>query len=84
MKDFFKKIIIKIITWQTKVLIKRNSPKIIAITGNLGKTSTKDFIYAAIRKNLTDGKGDTLVLASKKSMNSDFGVPLTVLRLETG
>lgn len=84
MKDFFKKIIITIITWQAKVLIKRNSPKIIAITGNLGKTSTKDFIYAAIRKNLINDKGEALVLASKKSMNSDFGVPLTILRLETG
>ncbi len=84
MKDFFKKIIIKIITWQAKVLIKRNNPKIIAITGNLGKTSTKDFIYAAIRKNLINEKGETLVLASRKSMNSDFGVPLTVLGLETG
>ncbi len=84
MKNFFKKIIIKIITYQARILLKRNNPKIIAITGNLGKTTTKDFIYTAIRKNLCREDGDSLVLASKKSMNSDFGIPLTILRLETG
>lgn len=84
MKDFLKKIIVIIITWQARYILKKNSPKVIAVTGNLGKTSTKDFIYAALKKNLVDEDGDTLVLASKKSMNSDTGVPLTILNLESG
>lgn len=84
MKNFFKKIVIKIITWQATFLLKKNNPKIIAITGNLGKTSTKDFIYTALRKNLLSQKGDSLVLASKKSMNSDIGIPLAILGLESG
>lgn len=84
MKEFLKKIIIKIITWQAKILLKRNSPLIIAVTGNLGKTSTKDFIYSAIHKNLLSEKGECLVLATQKSMNSEFGVPLTILQLKTG
>lgn len=84
MKGLFKKTIVQILTWQAQFLLKRNNPKIIAITGNLGKTSTKDFVYAALRKNLLNEKGDSLVLASKKSMNSDFGIPLTILGMESG
>ena len=52
MKDLLKKIIVKIITWQARYIIRKNSPKIIAITGNLGKTSTKDFVYSALKKNI--------------------------------
>ncbi len=84
MKDYIKKIIVKIITWQARFLLRRYNPKIIAVTGNLGKTSTKDFIFLALEKNLINEKKETIVLASKKSMNSDLGVPLTILRLETG
>lgn len=84
MKGFFKKIVVKILTWQAQFLLKKNKPKIITITGNLGKTSTKDSIHAALRKNLIDTKDNSLVLASKKSMNSDFGIPLTILGMETG
>lgn len=84
MRGIFKKIIVKILTWQALFLLKRNNPKIIAITGNLGKTSTKDSIYAALHKNLLNENGESLVLASKKSMNSDFGIPLTILGMESG
>lgn len=84
MKEIFKKIILKILTWQARFIIKRYNPKIIAITGNLGKTSTKDFIYAALNKNLLNENGEKVVLASKKSMNSEWGVPLTILELNTG
>ncbi len=84
MKNLFKEIITKIITWQASFLLKKHKPKIIAITGNLGKTTTKDFITAALKKNLISEKGDYLVLASKKSMNSEIGIPLTILGLESG
>lgn len=84
MRDILKKIVVKILTWQAKFLLKKNNPKIIAVTGNLGKTSTKDSIYAALRKNLLDQRDDSLVLASRKSMNSDFGIPLTILGMESG
>ena len=47
-------------------------PKIIAITGSVGKTSTKDAIYAVISKNY-------YVRKSEKSYNSELGLPLTIL-----
>ncbi|MEI6352913.1 MAG: UDP-N-acetylmuramoyl-tripeptide--D-alanyl-D-alanine ligase [Candidatus Nomurabacteria bacterium] len=84
MKDFFKKNVLAIITFQAKFVLKKNNPTIIAVTGNLGKTSTKDFIYCALKDNLVDNNGETLVISSKKSMNSDFGIPLTILELPSG
>ena len=84
MKDIFKKIIVTILIFEVKLILKKNKPKIIAITGNLGKTTTKDFIFEALKDNLIDQNKNSLVLASKKSMNSEFGVPLTILELNTG
>ncbi len=74
MKNFFKKIVITIITLEAKVLLSRHKPVIIAITGSVGKTSMKDAVYSIIKKHYSARKSD-------KSFNSDIGVPLTVLGL---
>lgn len=75
MKALFKTIIENILTFEAGVLLRRHKPKIIAITGSVGKTSTKDAIYAAIKNN-------TYARKSEKSFNSvDIGVQLTVLGL---
>ncbi|MDQ1282061.1 MAG: UDP-N-acetylmuramoyl-tripeptide--D-alanyl-D-alanine ligase, partial [Patescibacteria group bacterium] len=84
MKNYFKKIVLTIITWQAIIILKKNNPIIVGVTGNLGKTSTKDFIYNALKHNLKGEDGHTLVLSSKKSMNSEFGIPLTILEEESG
>ncbi len=52
--------------------LKRHKPFIIGVTGNLGKTGTKDAIYAVLKDHFH-------VRRSEKSMNSEFGVPLTIL-----
>lgn len=52
--------------------LKTYKPKIIAVTGNIGKTSTKDAIFAAIATTYSARK-------SYKSFNSEIGVPLTIL-----
>lgn len=74
MKSFFKKVIAKIIEIEARLVLKKYRPTIIAITGSVGKTSTKDAIYAVLAKNLH-------VRKSEKSFNSEIGVPLTVLGL---
>ncbi len=74
MKNFFKKIVISILTLEAKVLLGRHKPVIIAITGSVGKTSMKDAIYSIVKKHYSARKSD-------KSFNSDIGVPLTVLGL---
>jgi UDP-N-acetylmuramoyl-tripeptide--D-alanyl-D-alanine ligase len=74
MKEIFKKIVIKVLTWEAKVLLRRKKPKIIAITGSVGKTSTKDAVYWLLKDKFD-------IRASEKSFNSEIGVPLTVLNL---
>lgn len=48
---------------------------IIAVTGSVGKTSTKEMIAAAISKNHK-------VLKTKGNQNSQIGVPLTIFNIE--
>ena len=55
----------------------RYKPKIIAITGSVGKTSTKDAVYAVLSKI-------AYVRKSEKSFNSEIGLPLTVLGIRNG
>lgn len=75
MKDILKRAVIGILTKEAKLLLKRTKPTIVAITGNVGKTSTKDAIYAAIKDSVPARK-------SEKSYNSEIGVPLSILGLE--
>jgi len=74
MNSIFKNIIVRIITWQAQKMLARYKPNIIAITGTVGKTSTKDTIYAVIKNFYRARK-------SEKSFNSEIGVPLTILGL---
>lgn len=77
MKNAFKKIIVSIITWQAKLILKRYKPKVIVITGSVGKTSTKDAIFTVLSKFKT-------VRKSQKSFNSEIGLPLTILGVPNG
>lgn len=77
MKNTFKKIIISIMTWEAKMILRRYKPKIIAITGSVGKTSTKDAIFTVLSKFKT-------VRKSQKSFNSEIGLPLTILGCPNG
>lgn len=77
MKKYFKKTIVSIITWQARVVLRRYRPKIIAITGSVGKTSTKDTLFTVLSKFKK-------VRKSEKSFNSEIGLPLTILGLPNG
>ncbi len=75
MKNILKKIIVWILTIEAKLALKRYKPSIIAVTGSVGKTSTKDAIFTAISPFFH-------VRKSSKSYNGDIGIPLTILGLE--
>lgn len=72
MKSFFKKIIVAIITLEARAVLKKYQPKIIAITGSVGKTSAKDAVYEVVATSFIARK-------SEKSFNSEIGIPLTIL-----
>jgi len=50
MKTIFKKIIAYILQIESRLVLYKYKPKVIAITGSVGKTSTKDAVYAVISK----------------------------------
>lgn len=77
MKAILKSIIIKILTLEAETVLRRFSPRIIAVTGTVGKTTMKDTIYSALSPSVR-------VRKSEKSYNSEIGVPLAILGLESG
>ena len=77
MKFLIKSIVVKLLTWEAKLILAKHKPFIIGVTGNLGKTSTKDAIYVVMKEHF-------FVRRSEKSLNSEFGVPLTILGQKSG
>lgn len=77
MKSIFKKIIVSLLILESKLILKKYKPEIIAVTGSVGKTSTKDAIYTVVSNQFYTRK-------SEKSFNSELGVPLTILGCQNG
>ncbi len=76
MKNFFKSIIVSILTLEARLVLFRYRPKIVGVTGSVGKTSAKDAVALALHTTYS-------VRKSEKSFNSEFGVPLTILGCDT-
>lgn len=77
MRETFKKIIVQILKLECQLVLWKYKPKIVAITGSVGKTSTKDAVYAVLAKV-------AYVRKSEKSYNSQIGLPLTILGIQNG
>lgn len=71
MKNFFKARFADMLAYCAREVVRKYKPKIIMVTGSVGKTSTKDALGAALGTRY-------YLRASEKSYNSEFGVPLTV------
>lgn len=76
-KGILKKIVVLVIESEAKIILKKYKPKIVAVTGSVGKTSTKDAIYTVF-------SGTFFTRKSVKSFNSDIGIPLTILGCVNG
>ncbi len=77
MRTATKKILSYVLQLESRLILWRYKPKIVAITGSVGKTSTKDAVYAVLSKV-------TYVRKSEKSYNSELGLPLTVMGCPNG
>ena len=75
MKSILKNIVVKILIIISKMILNKHKPFIIGVTGNVGKTSTKDSIYGVFLENVDK----RIIRRSDKSMNSETGVPLTII-----
>ena len=71
MKRIFKSIVAFFLGLAARGVVRRYRPKIVMVTGSVGKTSTKDAVAAALSAKY-------FVRKSEKSFNSEFGVPFTI------
>lgn len=60
-------------------VVRREKPRIIAVTGSVGKSSVKEAIGVAL--GTREAKAG--VRASLKNYNNEYGVPLTILGMQT-
>jgi UDP-N-acetylmuramoyl-tripeptide--D-alanyl-D-alanine ligase len=77
LKELVRHFIVFLLTLEAKAVLKKYQPKVLLVTGSVGKTTTKDAVYTALT-------GAAFVRRSEKSYNSDVGVPLTILGVPNG
>lgn len=77
MKNIFLKFIYWVLAKLARRVIVRHQPFVIAITGSVGKSTTKEAIYAV----LADEYGEK-VRKNYGSLNAELGIPLTILGYE--
>jgi len=63
-----------------KMVLTKYKPVVIAVTGSVGKTSTKEAIYAVLKSHFGEGQ----IRRNERNYNNEIGVPLTIFGLETG
>lgn len=71
-----KHIVTKILIWEAKAALLKHKPKIVGVTGSVGKSSTKELISCVLDKRFR-------VRQSPKSYNSEIGLSLSILGLPT-
>ncbi len=66
----------KILAWIARKILAKYKPKIIGITGSVGKTSTKEAIFFVVSQTFRTRR-------SLRNYNNEFGLPLTIIGLES-
>ena len=69
-------LVIRYLGWCARRAIEREKPRIIAIAGSVGKTTTKVAIASALGAH----EPGSDVLVAPENFNNELGVPLTVFR----
>ncbi|MFA6215928.1 MAG: UDP-N-acetylmuramoyl-tripeptide--D-alanyl-D-alanine ligase [Patescibacteria group bacterium] len=77
MKKIAKKLLKKWLRFLAAAILDKYQPQVIAITGSVGKTSTKEAIYTVLA-------GAYNVRRSLKNYNNEIGTPLTIIGAEPG
>ena len=80
---FIKKIIVFILTLESKVILAKYRPFIVAITGSVGKTTTKDAIFYVLKDFVPAGSTGGYIRKTEKNFNNEFGLPLTIIGAPT-
>lgn len=67
----------KILRFMAKAVLIRQKPRIIGITGSVGKTSAKAAVFAVLSSRFR-------VRENQKNYNNEIGIPLTIIGAESG
>lgn len=67
----------KVLRWMAIVVLKKYNPRIVGITGSVGKTSAKEAIYLVLSSKFRTRK-------NIKNYNNEIGIPLTIIGAESG
>ena len=77
MKRLIQKILEKKLYFLSRLILKKYQPKIIGITGSVGKTSAKEAVYCVLKEKYRTRR-------NIKNYNNEIGVPLTIIGSESG
>lgn len=72
-----KTILQYLLNFLARAVLKKYRPEIVGITGSVGKTSTKEAVYAVLSGHFNTRR-------TLKNYNNELGLPLTVFDAETG
>jgi len=72
-----KTILIAILQFLARIILRKYNPKIVAVTGTIGKTSTKEAIFSVLQKHFD-------VWRSQGNYNNEIGVPLAIISGQAG
>ncbi|OGZ45660.1 MAG: hypothetical protein A3C84_02410 [Candidatus Ryanbacteria bacterium RIFCSPHIGHO2_02_FULL_48_12] len=72
----FRTLVKRILKFQATLVMQKFHPRVVAVTGSVGKTSTKEAIGEVLSRRFHTRR-------NPKSYNSEFGVPLTILGLSS-
>ena len=72
-----KKLTLIILKFLARLMMARRKPRVVGVTGSVGKTGAKDAIARVLSAKFS-------VRKSEKSYNNEFGVPLTILGIDSG
>lgn len=67
----------KLLQMLAVLVLRRHKPRLVAITGTVGKTSAKEAVASALSRKFR-------VRQSQKNYNNELGVPLAIMDLESG
>jgi len=72
-----KKILQIFLALLARLMLRRYKPTVVCITGNVGKTSTRETVFSVVSGGFSARK-------SEKNYNNEIGVPLTILGIRSG
>ncbi|NUM25208.1 MAG: UDP-N-acetylmuramoyl-tripeptide--D-alanyl-D-alanine ligase [Candidatus Buchananbacteria bacterium] len=77
MKSQLKKILEQTLRIFAQAILSKYSPEVVAVTGSVGKTSTKEAIYQVLSSTYAVG-------TNLKNYNNELGIPLSIIGSESG